>query len=218
MGVRSVGPRRILEVAAYRALDVREHLYLRRHPSVTVGADSSRRHLSTVSRLGPADAAAAVAPLRSVTDGGLYVYPPGDVHVTILNLDGARARQRDDVIAERAGDVLRSSPPLRLRCGGYGLSRASMFVRVHDVDGGLWRLRTRLAKAFDLKPALPSRALGFVNVARFVSADAASVRGMVRTLPPIDDAITLEAAEVVVTDRLLSAGATSVLCRVELDN
>ncbi|GLZ05681.1 hypothetical protein Acsp03_31470 [Actinomadura sp. NBRC 104412] len=150
--------------------------------------------------------------------GGHYVYPVGDLHVTLTNLDAYR-----DVPVERIEealtDCLSRVGPVELSLRGLAISRATVFAQVHASPA--WRLfRLRAAVRRTLTPsagAIPGRPadmVGFCNVLRFRHRDIAPAKAIVAGHRDIEiGRFLLDDVEIVRTDKVLSAANTAILAK-----
>lgn len=138
-----------------------------------------------------------------------YAYPATDLHLTILNLG-----QDEDRVVDLAGTILGASQTIPVRLRGLGMSHESVFVRAFDEAGGLLAVRRQLMAATGARPTWPRRHLGFVNVIRYREPDVGLLRDAVRDLRghPFGG-FEATVAEIVRTDRVLSAAGTTLLRR-----
>ena len=188
-------------------------------------------HLTSVVRV-PADLGEALAAATRALPGavGHYLYPAGQLHLTVLNLDGlnldGRPLGRSPLGAVAA--VVGRAAPFPVLLAGFGVSRTSVYVRAYDPTASLRRLRTRLVRATGCRPPLPLRLLGFVNVLRFSGFDVrellaglASIRDRgpasgIRATPGPRGELAAREVEIVRTDKVLSPAGTVLLRRVAL--
>ena len=91
-----------------------------------------------------------------------------------------------------------------------------MYVRAFDPTGGLWALRTRVARAVGLLPPLPLRLLGFVNLLRYRHPRVERLLAAVDARPTVPASFSPDRVQVVRTDKVLSAAGTDVLADVRL--
>ena len=178
--------------------------------------DARPRHVTSVARV-PGELAGVLTDVVRGLDGveGHYVYPCGDLHLTVLNLDADRQPVPDRVRAAR--DALARTPGFGVVLAGLGVSRSSVYARAYDTTGELWRLRGRIARATGCRPPLPLRLLGFVNLVRFARSnvgDLARDLARVRRLPL--GVLEVTAVQIVCTDKVLSAAQTVVLETIAL--
>jgi hypothetical protein len=180
------------------------------------------RFLTLVARL-PPEAAGRVADFTATmaaVDPGHYVYPPGDLHVTIADcsaylgpgdLEGAMA----DLCRRLAGALAPApTPPIVLR--GMNVSPSSVFVQAWDPGGGVWRMRRRLRSQFHRRPA-PRDRLSFVNVLRFLGPSSPALVNQVAKARAVSfGQFVPDGLELVLTDKALSASATTVVTRYAL--
>lgn len=210
------GATRLAQQTGFGLVQVLEARRLRLGVSV-LPLDLPREHLTSVVRL-PVELGEVLVEAARRLPGAAshYLYVPTDVHLTVLNLDaqGAGACRVEAVAAAMRGT---GSFPVVLR--GFGVSRQSIYARAYDPTAGLWRLRGRVAQVVGVRPPLPLRLLGFVNVLRFghsrvqeVIAGVAAAGGA----SPIAGAFRAQCVQIVRTDKLLSREGTELLQRVEL--
>jgi hypothetical protein len=183
------------------AWTARPTLSTRRAPLPERGRATYR---TAVVRLPPVDLPPLGLPARH------HRYPAGTVHVTVANLDAARA-PLDRAVAALGAEPL---PPVRFRLAGLATSPDTVFVRCL-YDGGFAALRRAVAAAFDLPPRrsprdIPYRWTAYANVVRFDGPGS-----WVADRRP-SGSVEAGVLEIVRTDRYLSAEATEVLARVPL--
>ena len=207
---------RLAQHTGFGLVQVLEARRLRRGVSV-LPLDRPRDHLTSVVRL-PVDLSEALveAARRLSGAGSHYLYAPTDVHLTVLNLDtrGTAAGR-----VETAAAAMRGTGTFPVVLRGFGVSRQSIYARAYDPTTSLWRLRGRVAQVVGMRPPLPLRLLGFVNLLRFghpqvqeLIASAAAARGT----SPVAGAFHAQCVEIVRTDKVLSREGTELLQRVEL--
>lgn len=200
--------RRFSQQAAFALLQAQEQRGLRRGAVLLEQGEPS---VTCVVRL----PAALALPIQQVvgTLPGVerhYVYPAADLHLTILNIGDGGA-------LDAVMDVLRRTPPFPVRLRGLQHSQHSVYVRALDESGQLRALRRRLMDVSGRHPSWPRRRLGFVTVLRYREPDIAELAPAVRELRlrPFG-LLQVNAAELVRTNRVLSADGTSLLGRVVL--
>lgn len=165
----------------------------------------------------PGDLAeSAVRAARSLPgSAGHYVYPPGDLHLTVANLDSAVLRGAE--LLRACQQVAAATPPFQVRMHGLGMTAHSVYAQVWDQTGSLWRLRRELAAATGGPLSLPRRLLGFVNLVRFLGPDVRGMHDAVRHLRHLElGSLDVDAIEIVRTDKVLATDATTVLGRLAL--
>jgi 2'-5' RNA ligase len=148
--------------------------------------------------------------------GRHYVYPVGDLHVTLANLDGYRDVPLEQ-IEEAVTDSLSRVGPVTLGLRGLTISRGTVFARVYASPiSALFRLRAALRRS--LEPAargIPKSAVdvvGFCNVLRFRHQDISAVSAIVTRYRDIEfGRFLIDEVEIVQTDKVLSAAKTVVL-------
>lgn len=189
----------------------------RRQPVVTPFDVSARFQCTTSVVRVPQDHAQQIHDLlESLPDlKGHYRYPPTDMHVTVMNLDGARidaasAFKRCTAAAQTAG-------PFDIELRGIALTSHSLYVQAWDVDGSLQQLRREIATRIHSPLAPARRFLSFVNIARFTRTDLGALPAA--TIPlrgkPLG-VFTATRIEVVQTDKVLSRDGTVSLVDVPL--
>ena len=182
--------------------------------------DGARRvspHLTSVVRV-PAGLAQTLADATHALPGaaGHYLYPHGDLHLTVLNVDAARQPRLAERV-EAVAAALAPAAPFPVVLAGLGVSRWSVYARAYDPAGSLWRLRAQVADATGSRPPLPLRLLGFVNVLRFVRPEVGELLAGLAPMRRVPLGVfDVAAVEVVRTDRVLSAAGTEMLRRVVL--
>ena len=179
---------------------------------------ATRRALTSIVRL-PEPLAGALVGVASAVRGiaGHYLYPAGDLHLTLLNLDSARQPDDSSLVAAVTAALERSGPfPLAVR--GLAISRSTIYARGYDPTGALLRARLRVSRATGCRPPWPLVMLGFVNVARFTRPLSAElVAGVAAARHALAGSLRVSTVEVVRTDRILSRRGTEVVERVRLD-
>lgn len=170
---------------------------------------TQRTSVTSVLRLPAASADKIHARVRALPDvGRQYVYPAGDLHLTLLNLDGV-----DESAIAEVCRVIAATRPVTVQLSGLHLSAHSVYVRAVD-QGWLHQLRRQLIGVTGSAPPWPLRLLGFVNVLRWLDPDLGALRNGLRRVD--FGTVTLDAVEVVRTDRMLSQQGTTLLRRIEL--
>jgi hypothetical protein len=199
---------RVSQQTAFALLRVRERRELARGAVVLQPGLSS---VTCVVRLPPVLA----VPIHQVVRGlpGVkqhYVYPAADLHLTLLDLGDLRA-------LEEVTEVLRRTAPFRVQLLGLQQSAHSVYVRAFDDSGQLQAVRHRLMGVTGTRAQWPRRRLGFVNVVRYLDADVAGLGPGVRGLQARRfGELEVGVAEVVRTDRVLSAAGTTLVRRTPL--
>jgi hypothetical protein len=180
------------------------------------------RCLTLVSRL-PSTTAGRVAEASgrlAAADPGHYVYPPGDLHLTVVDCSAfLAAGDLDEALAglrSSLAGVLASARATPVRLCGFNVSPSTAYVQAWDTGGGIGRIRRGVRSRFDSRASLRDR-LSFVNVIRFlqpVSPALVDAVGKARTVEL--GFFSLEVLDLVLTDKMLSVPATSVLARYRL--
>jgi hypothetical protein len=140
-----------------------------------------------------------------------FRYPPGQLHVTIRNLDGAALATLPQLL-----DGLQ---PISLRADRLGFTRQTLLLRMTTADTTLRRLRTRLDELPGAQPSrLPRRDLVFANVLRLNGPVAAELR---RSVSRRGDALVgrrldIDELTLLRTDKVGSPERTEVLDRFRL--
>jgi hypothetical protein len=178
---------------------------------------------------------AALEPLLPALSGH-YIYPPGDIHTTLLYLSpylGQRASEGDidSELAQIEAIVsasVRSLPPLGFSAFGLGLFPTTIFAQLLPCPcTDLPALRQELARRLrdsdlagpeaDSYEATARWDLSFANLVRFTRPADPDI---VKILAPLREAKLAEVAvpdvEIVRTDKFLSARGTDVLARIPL--
>jgi 2'-5' RNA ligase len=151
-------------------------------------------------------------------DGRHYVYPVGDLHVTLANLDGYRDVPVEQ-IEEALTDCLSRVGPITLGLRGLAISRGTVFAPVYvSPVSTLFRLRAAIHRS--LAPASrgilksPVDVIGFCNALRFRHHDISVVSALVSHYRDIEfGRFLIEEVEIVRTDKILSAANTFVLAK-----
>jgi hypothetical protein len=200
--------RRPVQQAAFALLQAQER---RRLPHGATTLQLGEPSLTCVVRLRPVLALPIHQAVRSLAGVERhYVYPAADLHVTLLNLGAST-----DLDAVAA--VLGRTAPFAVRLHGLQLSRHSVSVRAFDDTGALHAVRRRLIEVTGARPAWPRRRLGFVNAVRYLSQDVQQLTEAVRDQRARRfGVLEVTVAEVVRTDKVLSADGTTVLARTAL--
>jgi len=147
--------------------------------------------------------------------GRHHVYPVGDLHVTLANLDAYR-----DVPVERIEealtDCLSRVGPITLGLRGLAISRATVFAQVYARPvSRLFRLRAAvrrsLATAARGVPPSPVDVIGFCNVLRFRQEDISAAKAIAADHRDIEFGhFLIDEVEIVQTDKVLSAANTVI--------
>ena len=207
---------RLVQEAGFGLVRVLEAHRLSRGPSL-LPVEPPHEHLTSVVRLPAELASVLVEAVEALPDAGShYVYPATDVHLTVLDLEGHRARPAERVRA--ASRVLGSTRSFPVVLRGFGVSRHSVYARAYDPTGDLRRLRERLAREADVRLPLPLRLLGFVNLLRFRHADVRQLASAAARLRLEPAAFRAASVELAWTDKLLSASGTELVRQVTLSN
>ncbi len=208
---------RDLALAAVRRHQSRQ--LLRHGPVLWSAAAPGGPFLTVVGRLPElcAELFAALDPVRCTLPDHHH-YPPGDLHVTLLNLDHAGQDQSAAVRAAIAATD--ETPPLRLVFTELAASRETIYLPGIETTGALRRLRRRL-RATTGKRSHPANLvrddLVVVNVVRFSTpAGGDALRRVERLAPMPRLRAVLNTAEVVITDKVLSVHATKQLAVLPL--
>ncbi|WP_156908571.1 2'-5' RNA ligase family protein [Bradyrhizobium murdochi] len=158
-----------------------------------------------------------------------HYYPSDTVHVTIQNFDDIKDVDRDELLA-RLRHRIGTLRPFSLTGHGLGVSPNSVFLQLFPEDDSLWGLRQQLTRSTqDLsytrkRTAGPGafrdllfRRLAFANLIRFSGPLSPSfIRAIARHRATCFGRFTVEALELVQTDRLFSAAGTTVIDRMPL--
>lgn len=172
--------------------------------------------LTSVVRV-PSDAAARVVTVARALPGASehYVYLPGDLHLTVLNLDAVRSTVPE--LLRTTEQVATSALRFPVELRGLGMTGQSIYVQAWDPTGSLCRLRAGMAAATGCGASLPRRLLGFVNIVRFRHPrvdELRAERGRWRRLAL--GSFVVGEVEVVRTNKVLAATATTVVGRFPL--
>lgn len=151
-------------------------------------------------------------------DGQHYVYPVGDLHVTLANLDCYRDVPLEQ-IQEALTDCLSRVGPVTLGLRGLAISRGTVFAQVYvSPISTLSRLRATVHRP--LAPAArgihktPVDVVGFCNALRFRHQDISAASAVVNQYRDIDfGRFLIDEVEIVRTDKVLSAANTIVLAK-----
>jgi 2'-5' RNA ligase len=180
------------------------------------------RYLTLVSRP-PPDVALRVAGVSgrlAAADPGHYLYPPGDLHLTVVDCSALLgAGDLDDAIARLSNSLaaaLTTERPAPVRLLGVNVSPATAYVQAWDTTGGIRRIRGRVRAQLNSGSPFRDR-LSFVNVIRFlrpVSPVLVEAVGQARTVDL--GSFQLATLELVLTDKMMSASATSVVADYRL--
>jgi hypothetical protein len=146
---------------------------------------------------------------------GHYLYPPGQMHVTVRSFGDATGLP--DI-----GPAIEGVPPIELIGAGLGLTRETVQLRLLPDNETLRDLRRRLAKT----PGVPSRQprqrllapVAFANVLRLNGSVDPELRRAVAEQRGLlaGERIALSELTLVRTDRVASPAGTQVLARYEL--
>jgi 2'-5' RNA ligase len=191
---------------------------------VAVRVDDARldRYLTLVARV-PADMAeriAAATTMLAESDPGHYVYPPTDLHLTIVDCSAFLAPgDLDPAVAELSGAMAPAltgakATPVHLR--GMNLFPASVYVQGFDDQGGVRRLRRQIRARFGSGSMLRDQ-VSFVNVLRFLRPPSSDlVAGVAHARMTDFGSFVVDAVDLVLTDRTLSTAGTTLLERYSL--
>ena len=150
--------------------------------------------------------------------GRHYVYPVGDLHVTLANLDGYRDVPLDQIEAALT-DCLYRAGPVTVGLRGLAISRGTVFAQVYvSPTSRLFRLRAAvhrsLAPAARGIPKSPVDVVGFCNVLRFRHQDVSPASAIVTHHRNIEfGRFLIDEVEIVRTDKVLSATNTVILAK-----
>jgi hypothetical protein len=145
-----------------------------------------------------------------------YVYPPTDLHMTVLNADTALGHMSAQTMAARLVEALtvRASP--RIEIHGLGVSRHTVFARVVAVPS-LGRLRRQIRRALGVGwPSWrPVDEVAFINLLRFRSQHDRRIVDAVRALAHEQHPTWgLNTLELVTADKVLSLDGTRLLAEI----
>lgn len=159
----------------------------------------------------------ALAPLR-LDHPGQHHYPAGDLHVTLVNLDHIAGDERAVTAVTAAA---RNVGPLHLLFAAPSVSRQTVYLPGVDITGQLRRLRRQTRAAAGVRPHPLDRVredLVFANLVRFQAPlNVLQLRrDLSRMSLPKKPQALVEAAELVTTDKVLSASATHTLAVLSL--
>lgn len=198
--------------ALFAAFESRERAYLRRN-----GTDGSSWHDRPITTLVCRVPDTIAQQLHVVTRSLVadlpqeYVYPPGDLHLTVINLDHAVRSSLDLHVKEVVGQ----EPTWTVQLFGLGLSRHTLFAKAFaNPPTSLMRLRRRLRYRLRTGPAWPqpSDAVAYVNLIRFNTNTAAPLGDHLHPFRRQSfGAFTADTLELVETDKVLSAERTRTL-------
>jgi hypothetical protein len=188
--------------------------------AVRTGDPRLQRFVTLVARL-PADVGDRIAAAAAqVADHGQYLYPPSDLHLTVVDCSAHLLRGNlDEALGELSVSVRHvldgvEAPAVHLH--GMNLFSASVYVQAWDVDGDVRRLRSRVRRNLHSRPK-PRDVVSFVNVVRFQKAvSRAAIAAVARERRTEFGAFALGSVELVLTDRVLSSAGTTVLERYPL--
>jgi hypothetical protein len=174
------------------------------HRSQALPESGRALHVTSVLRLPAVAVPELPVPARH------HRYPPETIHVTVANLDRARATIDDGIEALRSVPL----PRVRFTLAGLGTSPDTIFIRCL-FGPEFVRLRRAVAEAFDLPPrrsplGFPYRHSAHANVVRFDGRGA-----WVSERRPAG-AVSCAALEIVRTDRFLSGVGTEILATLPL--
>ena len=150
--------------------------------------------------------------------GRHHIYPVGDLHVTVANLD-AYHDVAVEQIEEALTDCLSRVGPVTLGLRGLAISRGTVFAQVYVSPSlRLFRLRAdvrrSLAPAARGIPKSPVDMVGFCNVLRFRDQAISAARAIVSRYRSIEfGRFLIEEVQIVRTDKVLSAANTVILAK-----
>jgi hypothetical protein len=145
-----------------------------------------------------------------------YVYPPTDLHLTVVNVDASLGHMSAQTMVARLVEALAMRASPRIEIHGLGVSRHTVFARVVAVPS-LGRLRRQIRRALGLGwPSWrPADEVAFINLLRFRAQHdrriVEAVRGLADQQHPAWDLNTLE---LVTTDKVLSLNGTRLLAEI----
>jgi hypothetical protein len=140
-----------------------------------------------------------------------YRYPPGQLHVTIRNLDGADLATLPELLA--------GQPPIRLHVSGLGFTRETLLLRFVADGPQLRSLRSQLERLPGTQPQGRSlRGLSFANVLRLNGPLASQLSRSVRAHRKIlsGEQLVLDELTLVRTDKVGAPERTESLGRYRL--
>lgn len=188
--------------------DARIRWRLRGPPAFDAGAQTGP--FTTLVAYLPEAFAARVAHILSALPGlhEHYRYPPGQLHVTIRNLDG--------IDLARLPELLAGQPPIPLHVSGLGFTRQTLLLRFVAPEPELGRLRSQLERLPGMQSqAQPPRGLVFSNVLRLNGPVTSTLLRSVRQNRKIltGERLTLDELTLLRTDKVGSPDRTEPLSR-----
>ncbi|MEH2624707.1 hypothetical protein V1292_002762 [Bradyrhizobium sp. AZCC 1719] len=203
----------------------------REHHILPASGPDAAVHLSLVARLPqqPNSGIGKVLAELARHHPSHHYYPSDTVHVTIRNFDDMKHVDRSELIA-RLRHCVGSLRPFGLTGRGLGVSPNSVFLQLFPEDESLWELRQQLTRStqdlfYTRKGTagpgafrdLLFRRLAFANLIRFSGPLSPSfIRAIAHYRATSFSRFTVEALELVQTDRLFSAAGTTVIDRMSL--
>jgi 2'-5' RNA ligase len=188
-----------------------------------VGRRTSPPIATVVTRLEPKTSVSVQRAIGEVASSnpGHYIYPVSDIHLTLIDVSLHLRHASHEAIAATVDRCLRMTDPFRLDARGLGLFRTCAFVQLWDQTHALRRVRMRLADALGDLTGQPSKVndLAFANVMRFLEIPDPAIVNALRSWRSHDfGSFEVREAELVLTDKFLSAAATERLTAFELKN
>jgi 2'-5' RNA ligase len=158
-----------------------------------------------------------------------YYYPAQDLHFTLLNLDAlinANTAPAVDFafIADSLKQTIAGLPPLTLQLKGLGLFPTTIFAQVYDTSGTIELYRTAIRETvrkslsldIDVEPLVKD--IAFVNLGRFKHTPEKEIVETVEAHRRTEiGTFTVDAIELVTTDRLLSKPNTTLNGAIRLE-
>ncbi|MDT3438933.1 MULTISPECIES: 2'-5' RNA ligase family protein [unclassified Pseudofrankia] len=209
--------REISQRARFGALRAVESWRLRRGHAIPWHAEEGpRAFLTTVIRIPETVGDRLREAARPAAGaGGHHLYPAASLHVTLINLD----RHADVPVArveQVLADCVSAAPPVVFDLWGLAVARNTIYVQAYARPARAvpW-LRASILRRLDPdRREGPPRgaALAFSNVVRFRSTDIAAAREVTRAHRADHfGSFSLEAVELVRTDKVMSAAGTETL-------
>jgi hypothetical protein len=190
---------------------------------VTVGHDRLDRYLTLVVRV-PTEVGRRVeeaVAAAAAGEPGHYVYPSTDLHLTVVDCSAVLCpgdlRHALSELSGSVGAVLAQTPTTRVHLRGLNLFAASVYAQAWDPDGGLRRMCQQLRSRFASRTPLRDR-VSFINALRFTGATSPLLARRVGEARGTDFGwFVADKVELVLTDRTLSARATTLVESYSLD-
>ncbi|WP_081438611.1 2'-5' RNA ligase family protein [Pseudofrankia asymbiotica] len=209
--------RDIPQRARFGALRAAESWRLRRGPAIPWRADEGpRAFLTTVVRVPETMGDRLREAARPAAEaGGHHLYPAASLHVTLINLD-RHADVRMARLEQALADCVAAAPPVVFDLCGLAVARSTLYVQAYARPGrAVPSLRASILRRLDPagRESPPMGAgLAFSNVVRFRSTDIAAAREVARARRADRfGSFSLEAVELVRTDKVMSAAGTEIL-------